>query len=834
MPRVVEFVRSSPKRVTVLVRDDGVTTANMGFTASNPTQRAAVCRLLRCDDLSLLAWLDGLASAVTGSFTVSPPAATVAAGTYTIREFEASSGGDHVLSPAQVCVDLLPTVPVDRLLVWGSLDALACLDIDYHGVTPPRRDLLESWVSDRIAPKPLAWHFSRGGGLHLFYSASPPFTAEMLAAAAAVRFRTIDPTAGIELKRQVRGPGSERVHHAPGGQDTKGSLSSWIGADTPDEEAVADWLAANDIELGRRYDHSRCPIDPKAATSATGDPVTFGEHGAYCHRCAGHGVAIGSRKPGFAPWSSLCGSPSSGDVGRMVRNMAHWGHAGVVLREKYGIPENIARLAYTCALTAYHDGDERIPMVFHPDTAKLTRCNDSWMNLQSGTTYVGSTLTPILAALPTAMASCEGKLKPIASTVAYLNQPHDLSDRGYPNVRIVNGYALSRQFLPPTAAEPALIPVIAGGAPKYVPASRRMPLDAAESTLNTIFPGIDWRCIRVLMCASGVAQETKLGLHPLLFVTGGTSTAKTMHVKIAAAILGSRSTAITYTADESRLKQAVKEGGQTSCIVQADEFLKEARRQMKRPDPRAALECLLTITPDTACHVLYQGSRKLGAIPALVLTETKCPPQVREYQQIARRLRIIKLWGEKKWEESIAAAGVRGESIHLLRAVSGDVAEACDVIMSDVIDRFFSVPMTWDAMADSLGALRISVSPDFEDMNALRLEFFRLVCELPDPPLRKQFPKEKGWKRIDKAEETPVREVYDVFADAAMGAGWCRSEPLTEPDWGSLLGVDGPVEIELKPDGASGVFVRFYMGKSATPYRVNGGIKTLSNPEVPT
>jgi len=841
--REIEFVKTSAKRVTVIVREDGVTADRLPCTPDSPASRASVCRLLKCDDRTLLGWLDACDNDRNGTHTVKAVGVTVADGEYTVRAFESPTGTTQRLTPAQACTLLLPAVPLDRLLCWSSLADLACLDVDYHATAPPRRDLIETWVRDRLAPSPFAWHFSRGGGVHAFYVATPPFKAEALAAMAAVRWRTIDPTAGVELKKQVRGPGKETVHMTPGGaQDTTGALSAWIGADTPDDEAIADWLTTHDMEVGGRYPHDRCPIDPKAATGAVGDPVAVSEHGVYCHRCAGHGISVGSRKPGFASFAALCGSPSAGDVGRMVRGMAHWGHAGVVLRAKYDLPDAIARPAYECALQAYHDGDPRIGLVFHPDTAKLTRSNDSWMNLDSGYVYPTNTVGPLLQVLPQAVTLDDtGKTKSVGSTVAYLSQGHDLSDRGYPNVRVVHGFALSKQFLPPTPSQPPTVSVIApelraaGGraVPRYVKASQRRPLEWAQGVLEKVFPGICWRTIRVLMCASGVAQETKLGMHPLVFINGGAATAKTSHCKIAAAILGARTTAIAYTADEARLKQAIKEAAKTSCMVQADEFLKEARRAMRRTDPRAALESLLTITADTACHEMYVGPRKLGQVPAMVLTEPSCPPQVKDYLQVARRLRVVRLTGVKTiWKTLMAEAGLSGDSFVRLRALSPDMAEACDVIMSDVIDTFFSVPMTWDQMADALNVKTIEDSDEFEDTGPQLLRFFELVCTVPSPvdKPRTRFPSAAGWKRINKTEANgedaeELRDLYEMFAAGTQGADWARSEILTEKDWGTVLKADEPVHLDLRGDGGTAVYVRFFQGQPKNPKRLNGAIR---------
>ncbi len=177
-----------------------------------------------------------------------------------------------------------------------------------------------------LAPRPIAWHFSRGGGLHLFYVASSPFKANELAAVAALRFRAVDAVAGLELKTVVRGPGAEPVLHTVE-QDTGGAvLGDWFAAEGTDEEARDEWLERENLQIDGRYDHTKCPIAPSAdEPGAKRDPVCVGEAGVYCFLCEGKGRSLGCRRPGFAPWAAVLGAPTSGDLGTMIRGLCHWG-----------------------------------------------------------------------------------------------------------------------------------------------------------------------------------------------------------------------------------------------------------------------------------------------------------------------------------------------------------------------------------------------------------------------------------------------------------------------------------------------------------------------------
>jgi len=845
MPTIL-LTRATKRSVSVVVRDGDATTHRLTLSPNNPTSRAAVCRAVRCDDQTLLAWIDALERSPHDPrrFEVTTGLGTTAPRQLLVREFD----GTEVETASQAdLVAVLARTPVDRLVTWADTDALCCLDIDYHGSTrPPRREQVEAWA-ERMAPTPLVWHLSRGGGVHAFFVAQPPFTAKMLAAAAALRWAVIDPTAGVELKTQVRGAGSERLVVAPGGQDTLGVLSSWLGRDTVEADDVADWLAANDMQQGHRYPHDRCPIDP--TTTSDRDPVTVGEKGVYCHRCAGKGLSLGSRAPGFAPWAALCGAPSSGEVGGMVRNMAHWGHARLVLTHRYGLPEALARPAYEAALLATHLGRREacVPFAFHEDTMDLVRCNDSWVSVASGVTY-GSKIDAMLAVLPQCLKpSDDGKLRPSMSTVSYLSQPVDLTDRGYKNVEVIHGFSFAKTFLPPPPCTRVPVPhrVLRDKGPlwhpRYRPRAGRMSVEKAWSILEQIFPRINRDLIRALLCAIGSAQETKLGLQPIVFIAGTSASSKTMSSLVAASIAGGEAPAVTYSNDEARFRQAVKDVAEKGCMIRADEFLKESKRVLRGAwSPKAAMEPLLTLTPKTLCHVLYLGPRPLGTLPVIVITETACPAVLKDYTQISRRVRYIPLHGSKRdWKECLAAAGLTGETMTRLRLVSAEVNEACDVILSDVVDEFFCTPMTWDAQADKCGIPTLEESKEFVNPVPSLLRFYQLVCQMP-PQEDKHATRHKskdGWRRISKHEAASpdameLLDLFDGFSDE-QGKNWGQSIILQEKSWGDLLKVDHYVNLDIHSEGGSVAYVRFRYGQPHALVKVNEQIRDPRTLEVP-
>jgi hypothetical protein len=63
----------------------------------------------------------------------------------------------------------------DPVIFWNDLDAVAALDVDWHGSNPPANVEL---IAPRIAPSSRYWWRTHGGGLRLMYFANDRFSAE--------------------------------------------------------------------------------------------------------------------------------------------------------------------------------------------------------------------------------------------------------------------------------------------------------------------------------------------------------------------------------------------------------------------------------------------------------------------------------------------------------------------------------------------------------------------------------------------------------------------------------------------------------------------------------
>ncbi len=770
------------------------------------------------------------------TFTVPEPV-PLGADTFFVRKMAETreKAAVHKSEPARFVKDTLPGISTDCVAEWVGAEGLCCLDIDYHDHAPPSREWLDTIVRTRVAPTPLAWHFSKSGGLHLFYVSAGVFSADELAACAALRFRSIDSSAGVELKTVVRGPGGEPVQHYKH-QDTGAGLVDWLGSPEYDESTRDAWLDSEGMECGKRYEHDRCPIDPGPGAERL--PVLVSEAGVYCFRCNGKGHTFGSRRPGWAPWSAILGAPSSGELGSLVRNVAHWGHAKWVLTERYGFPEPLARLAYAAALKAYHEGkptESQLSKVFIKQSENLARVNNLWMTIEKAFTYKDQ-IQPILRTLPQCIyENAAGEQKVCEATVCELNQTKDQSARGYKNINVVHGFKLASVFLGDyyrnttvAVVNPDLKEYTTRGLPKYVIPSKRMPIEDAWQLVETVLPKIDRVYITGLLVAFGCAQETRRGLLPIVFASGPSAAGKTAMAQVAAGIAGARVGAeATYHPEQDKFRAGIYEGGQQGPVVVFNELLKDSTRGRNKITVREALDFVLNLTANSTSNMNYKGPVKMGRLPSLVITDTVVPEGIHEQRQLARRVRHHPVRGLKEeWKNTIAAAGVT--DLHLLRTASDAVACACDAIMSDTIDTYFALPSTWDEMADQIGIKTLEHSDQFLDRTPWMRELFRLTCEAPELTGRESKLYADGYKKITRGaggpgdDEDNLTCVYSQFADGP-GSDWGQSRRLMERDWSSILRVDDPVELDLR--AASGcVYLRFRMGPAKKPIKTNAQI----------
>lgn len=679
----------------------------------------------------------------------------------------------------------------EPLVQWEGADRLACLDIDYHTLPFDQRPTEQQLAAtaNGIQPRPVAWHTSHGRGCKLYYAAERFFSAAELAACGGLAWRTADGRATFEVKHDSRHPlyprprGGELDRCGRVSVETQSldlpAVAAWLGRGA-DPAARDAWLADNGLRVGDRLPHSQCRIAPELA-STHADPVHVGEFGLYCYKCAGdHRCYNGRRAAGVVPYSALVGGMDSLTYS-LVKHCAHWPHAKHVLSQTVGgALEPLLKLAYQAALKMVHGNDPRIP---HAVTtpAPLVRVADKWL-LDGRVTLdrnIGKTIIARLPAAKRVTRQPDGshKMEVDAATVDELRHGgNDLLKFGLPELTPVIGMDIWGQFLPhPGDRIPFLVPrrdLPEAHRPRYRPPGTRMNLDAAWGVVERFYPGACREYVELIIAAKGVAQG---GAEiPMVAVAGVSGAGKTQHVALAGGIMGDTPGDIQYTADTIRLRQSVMRCAERSDVVAINEISKTAERM--KLDPVQAFDPLINLTPRSESWQMYHGSMVLGRCMALVTTDISLPEEVIRDKQLARRLVYVRLPRRvPNWVTTAVAAGIQEPAA--IRAYSQDAAEACDAILSHVIDAHFRARPDWRAVARSLGFPVLEERDEHQQEEAVIRAFFAALCDAPaiTGTDARRLPG-KGWKEVrrDFAPGDELSELWSEMCDN-HGTGWAVS-----------------------------------------------------------
>lgn len=800
--KTVTIEKISEKRYLFVLRDNEVLREKYAFDPSSAKSQQAIAKAADVAKETVLAWIDN-----PGTFTLS-----VAAAGFQVyyRPLKSPRGEPTEFSDALGFLTNF-TGTRETIVEWADEGSLGCLDVDYHEGTPPSREWLEAAVLTKLLPRPHTWHFTPRG-LHAFYPAVAKLKGAEAAALAALKWRSIDPTAGVEIKRQLRCPGDEKLHTYAGYFDLATFAPDMFSQATTDPET---WLESEGLEIGQRYDHDKCPIEPTGATDNR-KPVTVGDGGIYCHRCAGLGRSLGRHRPGWVPFSALCGDRGTDNyLGSLVRHKAHWGHAKHVLDAAFNLTGEVAKQGYSAAVKLLHGDCEG---VFNPVTDKLVRLDGRWATVEEGYTF-GKDITPILTTLPVAQSSAAACL---------LAQPTiDLADFGYPSVQIIRGCKLSTHVLGSSrllVASPASWLREYGTAfyPRYVAAGKRMPREEAWATLESVLPKINRKYVETLLVARG-CNEAQVGLPQHLFVSGYSKTGKTSHVQLASGILGDQVTPVPASQDLEKFRSAVRDASAAGTFLCFDEYIKDVQRLNPKMSLEQVFEPLLNFDPNSLSHKMYLGPTALGRVGVCVWTEPHFPAVIKDYTQVARRAHVFKLSEILDWDTCLAAQGL--SEVRQIRIASPAHAEACNALLSYVADDHFQYPLTFHQLCKKLGVALLDDCEDFLDLTEKRRELFDLVCKAPplDPEDAKRWPG-KGYKAIVRNGDDALSETWSLFSDT--GKEWYESKRIREKPFGKILGVDLPIEVDIMHHG-NRMAIRFRVGSVRTPEKVNEEITAL-------
>jgi hypothetical protein len=714
---------------------------------------------------------------------------------------------------ALACEDFDKTA--EPIISWTDKSRLAALDVDYHDIAKEQRpDRAEYYRTiQRLPIKPLFAWITHGGGLRLVFGPLGKLAADEVAAIARLLLRReLTAADGWEIKRDTRHPyylrvaadGTEqhceflddffRVRNDPATARRIIFADYEAGPDV-DEEQVSEWLTDHGLERGRRYDHSRCPIQPSGGGGI--DPVAVLDGGIYCHACEANGRSHpGIRKPGFVPWQLLLDQVENQEPVRAVdhlrnavRNLTHWQHARHFIADER---------TYRALLRLWHlrgesDAEDEareslIRRVFFPPIPIL-RSNDTWVRSTDFSPVGHSSLEIFLRQLPALQyAAVDGeKLKTGLSPVklAKFMDGFDLTADGYPNINVLRGVDLA------SAARPFEDHGIYALAPADPPFRYRRREDrdmtAVAAHFERCFPGIRLDLLKLLIAAKGVLQRGGNPEIPRLFIVGQSGASKSTTARLAANITGEVEAECGSGGDREKFIRGYADASMRSSFAIFNEVSKTG---LSDSEIRGRF---LSLERGMQYHAMYQGTACIRTPAAIVLTDCVLPPLFQNDAQLGRRFVLVDLGAGanetgQNWFDTCGSGSIQQWRNHPYSL--GANADAADCLISEVIDEFFFEEggPTFAEIARMLGFPLIGSAGDGEDAE-LR-EFYEAVKKLPEETEGHFAARGPGWKKFHKDNRTNgTADVHERFRE--LTAGGTDLQRLQGANWSKITGVLG-------------------------------------------
>jgi hypothetical protein len=589
-----------------------------------------------------------------------------------------------------------------------------------------------------------------------------------------------------------------------------------------DPAAVGEWLDAHGLQRGQRYAHGYCPINPHPGSHD--DPVIVLDGGVFCHHCHANG-------DGFRAWHQLLAAAGASMLESLVKNLTHFTHAKVIIEQLLGLKGRLAQLVYCAALKAYHGADDpRISSVFTAGK-DLIRQLGRWTSEDGAVTYPRN-IDSIVGKLPAVQGKVETEKGPVVSVNAekverFAKTQTNLAAYGYPPIAVIPGIrvfshhnAIDGKFtLAVPAAEYRQRPDIA---PRYVPVTQRMPLDAAWEVLETVFPGLRHDYLQLCLAAAGCSEVSR-GQQYFVLATGPSGSAKSTTPRVAAGILGVQPRTIAWTKSPERWHQALSEAADVTSLVTCNEYLKLAMRQGMTA--KQALDPFLELEVGVAAHQLYVGPVPISKLPGLIVTDIRAPTDITDDRQIGRRFVYVHLTSRVDWDGPCQVAGF-GDAARL-RHGGPQLVAAANAILSHVIDAYFSWPQSLAEIARQLGFAMVE-NADLGGGTQELIELFAAVCRA-QPPLGADVNRFSGpgWKVVTRGSETDLARAWDKVCDSS----WISSRRCESEDWAGVLQADvnGEIVCDIRPHGLSKIGIRYRVGPINQPARVNQEIINPAN-----
>ena len=605
----------------------------------------------------------------------------------------------------------------DLVVEWNNTEEVCCLDIDFKEGELPQN--LAVFVDDMRRQAAIVMG-SKSGSFHLLYGAHEGFTAIEYAVFAAYELLRVYPQAKCEFISRTRSAvGKARYQdQCIDMKSVRNLMLDWIEKEVDFNE----WLAERGMRQGGRYPHDRCPVNPDNS-SAGNPPVVVHPHGIKCFKCQSDGKRYGARDAGWFPQSALVGSrmrPNA--VLTMADNVVHYDHVEHEV-EKFNFRSPDANKAlYSGLLKSIHGLDDpRIRMAWHPTGAKkLYRKAGYWVDENNDDVPVVGDAS-LLMQLPFVYdVGADGSLILNKAKLAWAKTTTDLAPLGYQPFRTVTGYQFTRFDEAQTrilVTYPAYLREYPQARPEYIPQAKRLPWEQCVEIINNIVPGVDMNILEGHTIGIGCA-EYQSGV-PLMTVTiGPTGSGKSLHMVIAAALVGQLPLKATEQKESQRFFEAVAENAKFSGIFIYD----EAFKGFISGDNRLITD-LLHLTPESAYHKNYVGSVSIGCRPYLGASDTGIPVEVSRNAQIARRFGVMRLHVEWDISEHLAGKGIADVS-RLRQYLNKDELFAVNSWLSHITDdRFSGGAPDFYVELKRLGFGRLREEDSFNDHRALICEF---------------------------------------------------------------------------------------------------------------
>ena len=735
-----------------------------------PDSFAKLERFAKRIGLTLEDMLKAKEDAVNAPPTADPVSVTVRLQSQSVRE-----GERHNVTDAKSLIELVHATGKDKLLSW-AVDRFGIVDVDWHATEPPPSNQLVALVSD-VNPAPAAWWFSKSGGLHLLYAEQDSISGILWASAAAIDCAQRFPTADkVEVLTKTRRAGNP----VPSVQEAGTALSAWRSVVSGELEGVEEWLEEHGMQMGGRYTHDYCLINPD--DKSTNPSVQVLEDGIHCFRC------------GFRGWGGILAVDEiTGMIWDMAKNWCWYAQVGKILHDQYGerVTPRVLRDAYQCLLSIMHKPDD--PRI------KLAML-DTEVYRVSGGNWVGKDLKLITAqtmkdtyhkSFPGPMRyDDDGERLPddVEVKANYLGTP---SLRGIPDLLFVRGARIFGQHL--DYPDGGSVYRVNGGSTSRYPfvyRDDRPSIDELRKQLDSYFPNIDFKYLMLCLAARGFAESIP-GMPPIILAFGNSGSGKTTTPMIASALCDESTSFVPVIEDEGRWSESFGEKSRESSFVILDEVLKMQK-------PAVLRERLIALRREYSYRALYVGPVTRKMDNAVICTGITIPQELLESEQLGRRAVAIHLQQrELNWHKKNCGM--------LLQQWRDDQERAllADNLVSYVIDEYFSEPR--DFVTDIAGDIGVPTLREYaasgEGMNFPKVlhRFFELLVAAPATK------KGKGWREIKRGQSGELAELWDLLVDPDC---FWKSEKLVEKPLGQLLNLEYPVYFDNQGSG-NRVFLRF-------------------------